>query len=220
MKKILSLIIIIISIFSISFVYAEEKNKLYISSKDNKLYYDSEMFDEDIFLHFLELVPGEVYEEELLIENDTVFPCDLYFKIIQDEQSELAEELLDNIIMKIYLDDEIIYDGKVKGEDYLENGVNLQDSIYLGKYEKKASETLKVEVKLDEEYSNIDNEELAKTTWEFYASVDNEIKTINPNTYDFFKDNVRNIFISILLIIFAIFIYCYMRKVSKKNEVK
>lgn len=199
MKKIISLMLII-SIFSITSVFAEEKNRIYISSKDKELYYDNDEFDEDIFLHHLDLLPGQEFEDELYIENESIFPFELYLKVIEKEQDELQNELLDNILMTIYLEDEIIYEGKVKGEDYLENGVDLQDSIYLGNYDKNASKKLRVVTMLDKEYSNTENNELAEIDWEFYAIVDDEIKVINPGTNDDIMKYVITGVLSILVI--------------------
>lgn len=218
MKKILSLILIMISIFSVNFVFAEGKNKLYLSSEDDNLYYDSDKFDGNIFLQCSNLIPGAGCQEELSIENDSSYSYDLYFKVKETKQSSVANELLDNLLMKVYLEDELIYDGKVKGKDYSATGVNLQDSIYLGNYPINSSKKLKVEVKLDENYSNINNKEVAKTTWEFYANIDGEIKEVVPNTYDSIMDNILVLVISIVVLLLAISIYFYMNK-KKKNRI-
>ena len=216
MKKIISLMLII-SIFSITSVFAEEKNRIYISSKDKELYYDNDEFDEDIFLHHLDLLPGQEFEDELYIENESIFPFELYLKVIEKEQNELQNELLDNILMTIYLEDEIIYEGKVKGEDYLENGVDLQDSIYLGNYDKNASKKLRVVTMLDKEYSNTENNELAEIDWEFYAIVDDEIKVINPGTSDDIMNYVI-IGVSSIAIIGVLAFIVYKFKLFSKKE--
>lgn len=220
MKKILSFILIMISMCSVNFVFAEGKNKLYLSSEDDNLYYDSDKFDGNVFLQCSNLVPGSGCQEELSIENDSSYSYDLYFKVVETKQSSVANELLDNLLMKVYLEDELIYDGKVKGKDYSSKGVNLQDSIYLGNYPTSSSKKLKVEVKLDENYSNINNKEVAKTTWEFYADVDGEIKEVVPNTYDSIIDNIFILVISIIALIVAIFIYFYINKKRKTKSRK
>ena len=74
--------------------------------------------------------------------------------------------------MKVFLDDNIIYDGKVKGLDYNSNGVNLQDSVLLKKFKDKESIKIRVELNLSKEYSNKEFNDYSYIDWKFIAQFD------------------------------------------------
>ena len=44
-------------------------NRLYFTEKDNRLYYDTDAFDEDKFMAHYDMVPGREYIDEIIIEN-------------------------------------------------------------------------------------------------------------------------------------------------------
>ena len=58
MKKILLLIGILF--ISISNVYAKD-NRLYFIEDNDKLYYDSKSFDEELFMNHTDMILGEIY---------------------------------------------------------------------------------------------------------------------------------------------------------------
>ncbi len=186
MKRLIYILtILMLSISFINFVYASNSsNKLYFTNNGKRLYYDTKLFDSDIFMHHTDMIPGSSYEDRLLIENHSNTDYDLYFKIKEISQNEYANEILDNIWMEIYLEDNLIYQGKVKGLDYSNNGVNLQDVIYVGKYLKGFEKEIIVKTTFDENYSNPNNNELSHIEWEFYAVYDDNVDIINPDTGD------------------------------------
>ena len=49
----------------------------------------------------IDMTPGENFTDELYIENGTNTKYTLYFKVVPREQSAEANELLDNILMRI-----------------------------------------------------------------------------------------------------------------------
>ena len=161
-------------------------NKLYFREESNgNLYYDSKEFDEDVFIKHLDMLPGSEYEDELLLENGTSRDYTLYFKVIPREQSEKADELLDSISMKIYLDDVLIYDGMARGLNYDEETINLQEVIKLKELKSHNSSKMKVITKLDEEYSDIENADTSYIDFEFYAQYElKPPRRINPYTGD------------------------------------
>ena len=174
MKKILLLVFVFVGlIFSVNLVDAKD-NRLYFVEEDNKIYYDSSLLDENVFMKHIDMVPGRSYTDELVIENDTNKVYTLYFKIKPRDQSIQADELLDNINMKIYLDDVEVYNGKAKGLDYTSSGVNLQNAVLLKKFTKKESSRLKVETSLNTDYSDISNNESSYIDWVFYAQYDDD----------------------------------------------
>lgn len=190
-------------------------NKLYFTEKDDRLYYDSDSFDDSVFMHHLDMLPGKTFIDELTIENKTKTPYSLYLKVKNVEQDELADELIDNIEMEIYLDNVLIYEGYARGLDYSDNGVDLQNAILIGEYKTNSESKLKVYTKLSESYSNINNDSLGQIEWEFYASYENAVIPVLPNTGD-------DIYIHIvLLVVSSITLALLVFKLEKKktNEV-
>lgn len=190
-------------------------NKLYFTEKDDRLYYDTDSFDDSVFMHHLDMLPGKTFIDELTIENKTKTPYSLYLKVKNVEQDELADELIDNIEMEIYLDNVLIYEGYARGLDYSDNGVDLQNAILIGEYKTNSESKLKVYTKLSESYSNINNDSLGQIEWEFYASYENAVIPVLPNTGD-------DIYIHIvLLVVSSITLALLVFKLEKKktNEV-
>ena len=70
MKKLFVFIILFIGI--VLPVQAKE-NKLYFTEKGNRLYYESRLIDENIFMKHTNMLPGDNYEEELIIENGNMY---------------------------------------------------------------------------------------------------------------------------------------------------
>ena len=134
----------------------------------------------------IDMTPGESFTDELLIENGTNTKYTLYFKVVPREQSAEADELLENIIMKIKLDEEIIYEGKATGLDYTEQGIDLQKAILLGDFTPSKNSKMVVETKLSENYDNTELNEFSYIDWSFYAQYDDSKPPVeiivSPNT--------------------------------------
>lgn len=162
-KLLLSLIGFLIAITP---VFAAE-NKLYFTESGDRLLYSGSLLDDNIFMKHLDMTPGSSYTDELIIENGTSTTYKLFFKVI--EKSDVSHDLLDYIDMKIYLDDVLIYDGKVKGLDYNNDGVNLQNAIELGDFPGRRKAVMKVETSLSTDYSNQEDNDLSEVDWQFYA---------------------------------------------------
>lgn len=181
MKKVLLLIAMIL--FIANPTYAKE-NKLYFTeSGKQRINYESKLLDKEYFLKH-DLVPGEKYTDELLIENGTKTKYTLYFKIIPREQSEEANQLLEEINMKITIDGKVTYEGKATGLSYTDNGINLHEAILLGDFEPSKESRMVVETILPEEYSNTDSSISSFIDWQFYAQYEEKLIVINPNTGD------------------------------------
>ena len=183
MKK----IVLFISLFALSVLSVQAReNKLYFTEENNRLYYESKLIDEDIFMKHIDMTPGESFTDELLIENGTNTKYTLYFKVVPREQSAEADELLENIIMKIKLDEEIIYEGKATGLDYTEQGIDLQKAILLGDFTPSKNSKMVVETKLSENYDNTELNEFSYIDWSFYAQYDDSKPPVeiivSPNT--------------------------------------
>ena len=179
--------VLFISLFALSVLSVQAKeNKLYFTEENNRLYYESKLIDEDIFMKHIDMTPGESFTDELLIENGTNTKYTLYFKVVPREQSAEADELLENIIMKIKLDEKIIYEGKATGLDYTEQGIDLQKAILLGDFTPSKNSKMVVETKLSENYDNTQLNEFSYIDWSFYAQYDDSKPPVeiivSPNT--------------------------------------
>lgn len=164
-KMIFTLILLLISISSVS----AKENRLILIEQNNKIYYDRNVFDRDYFMKFDGMLPNGKYHDELLIENNTNKKVTLYFKIEEKEQSDEQNELLDNLFMKLYLDNNLIYDGQVKGFDYNLNGVNLQNVVFLKELSQSDSLKFNVDLYLDPKYANKNMDDYARVDWIFYV---------------------------------------------------
>ena len=211
MKKILFFTIIIL----LTMIQTKAiTNKLYFNSNGNKLYYDTDLFNKNLFMYHVDMLPGKTYQDELLIENKTQTEYTLYLKIKENNDSELAKELVDNIIMTIYLDEIIIYEGYASGIDYIENNRIIDDSIYIGNYKSGDEQKLTVETTLKSEYSNTENTALSNIEWEFFAYYDKHMDVINPDIQDNINKAITIILLGSTILIIAIF--SYKEKVLKK----
>lgn len=218
----ITLVIILSAIFTHS-VFALE-NKIYFTNSGDRLYYDTQSFDENVFLQHLDMIPGSSYTDTLNIENHTKYTYKLYMKIKEVEgQSEEAEELLDNIKMKIYHDGALIYDGYAKGLDYNESGTNLQNAIYIGEYTPDKESKLLVDTELLTTYSNTENQEYSYIDWEFYAEYEELVIPINPDTGgEIFNQNnvIRNIVITLTFILLLILVVLLFIEKNKQERIE
>ena len=212
MKKTLLLCMIFL-VFFFKSVKASE-NKLYFIEQDNKIVYESD--SEDYFMKHLDMLPGSNYTDELEIENGTKNKYTVYLKVDVKEQSVLAEELLDYITMKVYLDDSLVYNGNIRGLDYNDGGINFEDAVKLREFNPGDKSLLKVETELLGDYSNKDNNEIGKVDWLFYAQYEkNQPQVIDkvPKT----DLNSNKIIISIVALILGI-VLIGVYYVGKNNQ--
>lgn len=191
-------------------------NRLYFTEKNNRLYYDTDAFDEDKFMAHYDMVPGREYIDEMLIENKTKETYDLYLKLKVESEDELSDELIDNILMEVYLEDELIYAGNARGLDYQGDGVDLQESVLLGRYLPNKENKLIVKTKLSDSYTNTNNTSIGKITWEFYGRYGEEVTPILPET----RDNISKyvIIISSASLMLILIIMVANNKKEKENE--
>lgn len=203
MKKII--IMFLLTFTFITNVYAE--NKLYFAEDETGLVYDTDLFEKELFLYHTDMMPGKEFEDSLIIYNASNQSCDLYLKIKEKTQDDLANELLENINMDIYLDNVLLYTGTAKGKDIVGDGVNIQDSIFIGNYKKDVNNKLVVKTELDKKYTNYHNTGESHIEWEFYANCANgSIVVINPDTGDK-RGNMMGIIVLVTIISLILFYY-------------
>ena len=168
MKKLFAAILA--SLFIVSPVFADD-NVVYIRESDGKIVYDaSDGFDDRFMVHEGMVPGGEVYTDYLTVENGTSKGYDIYFKISAENNTPKARNLIEHIEMKIYIDDQVFYDGKARGLDYRSQGVNLSDAIKLKYFEPGDSVHMKIETFLDTSYEDINNPDTSRTKWHFYIA--------------------------------------------------
>ena len=208
MKKItFTIIVFFIMICNIS----AETNTLEFTEKGNKLFYNTETYDDNTFINHPDMIPGKEYRDELVIENKSDTKYRLYLKVNNIEENEELAEFIKNIEMRVYLDDKLVYEGYADGLDY--NKINLKNSVLLGDYKEGQKGKLTVYTKLSEEYENT-NIISGNIEWEFYANYGDDIFVINPDT----KDNIMTILTtsSIILMLLFLIIVIIVRKDTKK----
>lgn len=167
MKKIIAAILASIFIAAPAFAAG---NVVYIYEADGKIYYDSERFDDRFMIHENMTPGGQVYTDTLTVENGTSKEYDIYFKITSENNSAKADNLIEHIEMKIYLDGVLFYDGKARGLDYRSQGVDLTDAVKIGTSSAGSSKEMRVETFLDSAYEDIDNPDTSLTHWHFFIT--------------------------------------------------
>ncbi|MBP5634077.1 hypothetical protein J6X09_00050 [Candidatus Saccharibacteria bacterium] len=177
MKKVL--LALFASLFIATPVFAAE-NKVYIYEADGKVYYDGALFNDRFMIHE-NMTPGSSYTDYLVVENGTSKDYDVYFKITANDNSVKADDLLEYIEMEISIDGTKYYDGKVKGLDYRDQGVDLTNAVLIKRFNAGDRATMKVDTYLDSNYGNGVNFDssssddksisglMSQTQWTFYV---------------------------------------------------
>lgn len=216
MKKVL--LIIALFLISIPLVHAIDRgNRLYFTEENDRLYYESSLIDENVFMKHIDMVPGKTYTDTLIIENGTNTKYKLFFQVLPREQSELADELLENIKMKVSIDGNVIYEGMATGLDYDASGMNLQNVVPLGEFSPSKTSEMVVETTLSEDYSNTENNEYSYIDWSFYGQYENSRPTEIVDVPNTMKNSFPYIPVfSILIIVLGLCIIKYATGKEKK----
>lgn len=160
---------------------AAGENILYISSKDNDLYYDSTLFQDARFMSHLSMDPGDTFHDELTIDNGSKRNYDLFFQVIPVQQPAASDSLLENMTMKVFVDGQQMYSGKVTGKDYTGNGVNLRNVIPMGRYTPGKQSLVTVDLQFSPDYQPGNKAVNARIDWRFWATgQDSGTQTVKP----------------------------------------
>ena len=224
MKKIL--VALLASIFIAAPVFAEE-NVVSIVNEDGKIVYNAADGFDERFMYHEGIVPGgETYTDYLTVRNDTSSNFIVYFKITTEGNTVKANELIDYINMKIYIDDAIFYDGKARGLDYRSQGVNLTDAVEIREFAAGDAVTMKIETSLDASYEDINNHDTSKTHWHFFILGDDvpepdpedpvEPEEVPPNPHT--GDNHFPIFITLLIFSVTLLVILVIAELISKSK--
>lgn len=182
MKKLILLLLVLTSIMPISVFAKVDTLKLTKNGMD--IIYDDNLFDKNKFMSHRDMIPAMKVEDNLKIKNQTGIDIDLTMKI-PFEKVDGRKDLLNYLNYKIYLNDEIIYEGKLPDENY---------EIKLGKINNNIVWNLKIETTLSKEFSDLEEKEDLTFNVMFFAD-GKEIKL--PNTH---VDNINFDYLIFILI--------------------
>lgn len=215
MKKILtSLIVAFLLIINVEATL----NELSFEEKNGKLYYDTDKFDKDIFIAHHDIVPGRKYEDKLVVKNNSKNDYDLYLRVNNVKQDLLADELIDNLVMEIYVEGKLVYEGEARGTEYDNNGLQTKKLIYLGKYNSGETKNIIVKTKLLESYTNVENNSTASIEWEFYAGYNDGVQPIIPRPNGAISIKiVVAVLLALLIILITLLVY---RKKNPKKKMR
>lgn len=147
-------------------VYADAKvKKLYFEQQNGTMVWNADKGSNgNWFMSFTNMVPGESYQDSLVIENGSSKTYELYFQIVPLEQAELKDELLEKIQMTIMQDGKQIYKGNATGEPGTKD---LQNIVPLGTYTPAKESTLVVDLTLDGDIGLEYCDLLTQIDWKF-----------------------------------------------------
>ncbi len=128
---------------------------------------------DDFFDNWGTLLPGDVAEDFVTVQNSYASPVNIYFKTEQWEKTHLAEV----VGLKIWKGEELIYDGNMLG--------SLNEILLARNVRKGEQFILRFQVSLPAELNNSYAASYAKTKWIFRTElVDPTIFSNNPRTAD------------------------------------
>ena len=207
---ILKILVLIFMIFTPN-VYASTYT-LELKEDYGTVYYDMNNNNTNVFMNHKNMLPGEIYTGEIIIKSTCSKELSLYFDFKMKKQNDLEEELLNNINMKVYINEVLQYDGVAKASLYIDNeDIKEEDLIYLGTYNKSSQSRIRVETSLKDEYE-VKDTDIAKTELNFYIKSGNDVVSI-PNTSKNFN---LNYYIVILIALLFLVPYYLKKKLSIK----
>lgn len=118
---------------------------------------------DDFFSNWSTLMPGDVVKDKVLIKNNYSIPTSIYFRTNTIDDSKL----LDKLVLKIYTEKRVIYNGLMSG--------GISNDIELVKLKQGEEIELFYELKVPSELTNEFSLTKTKTEWIFKAHSDNMV---------------------------------------------
>ena len=229
MKKIIFSFILFLSFFFIISVNALEENRLLFKLEDNEdeeevMVYDSNLFEKEHFMKHIDMAPGRVYTDNLIIENGTEDTYSIFMKMVPKKEDD---ELLKEITIKVYCRDKLTYTGKAIGGEINEE---FDNAMFICAIDSGDEADVRIESILDKN-NNTPDSDLSYVDSVFFAQygdftpveiVEDTVIEVNPETSrDKYLFPIKIIgIVVILLMIVIIFIQNKKEKNSKEEEEK
>ena len=134
--------------------------------KDNEVMYTPAT---QIFMDHKDMLPGDVYNNNLIISNESTQVYDLYLQMTLPKNTEDGDKLLDLLEMNILSDGVLIYSGGVRGDE-IYNGNSFKVRYLLGTFDPDTNSEITVSVKVSDELSKENLNSSAMTEWKLLAS--------------------------------------------------
>lgn len=129
---------------------------------------------EDFFVNLSELMPGDRQSDSVEIHNQFKESAELFFRTADSpEMTEQQKDLLEQLQITIYKNDEIIYEGDLRS-------VKLQEEISLGIWKSNEKGSIRYEIFMPEELKNEYAVRDAVIHWIFRTNLEEE----RPKTGD------------------------------------
>lgn len=227
MKKIIFSLIIILSFFFITPVFAEEENRLLFTLEETeegeeRIVYDSNLFEKEHFMKHIDMAPGRIYKDNLIIENGTEDTYSIFLKMVPKKEDD---ELLKEITIKVYCRDKLTYTGKAIGGEVNEE---FDNAMFICAIESGNEADVRIESILDKNNNSPDSD-LSYVDSVFYAQYGDftpieivEDIEVNPETSrDKYLIPIKIIGVVIILLMLIIIVVQNIReKYSKEDEEK
>lgn len=173
----------------------------------------------NFFHNIKRAMPGDVYQDEILLSNTTKKAAELFFRTEVVNQTEAQKDLLQKILLRIFMDQKVLYEGNLSAE-------KLKENISLGIYEPDEAGKLEFEISIPKELNNAYALRDADVNWIFSVCEEEEISEPTEDSSETQKTSVKTgdtspIAFSIMLLGIAggsLVIGIYLKKKVKKHE--
>lgn len=173
----------------------------------------------NFFHNIKRAMPGDVYKDEILLSNTTKKAAELFFQTEVSNQTEEQKDLLRKIFLKIFMGQEVLYEGNLYAEE-------LEQKISLGIYEPDKVGKLQFEISIPKELNNAYALRDADVNWIFSVYEDEEDSKIAEDSLEVQKNSVKTGDSSPIVMFFvmlgiaggSLMIAIYLKKKVKKHE--
>ena len=122
----------------------------------------------DFFVNLSELMPGDRQSDSVEIHNQFTKSAELFFRTEDSpEMTEQQKDLLEQLQITIYKNDEIVYEGNLRS-------VKLQEEISLGIWKSNEKGSIRYEIFMPEELKNEYAVRDAQIHWIFRTDLEEE----------------------------------------------
>ena len=195
------LILLIISGKEISLSYKTDTVMNYDGKEKSFTYYNTN--NTDLFYEFKELMPGDIKKQNIIINLDNIDKKTSMYLSISNSSNNM--ELLNKLNIKIFKDNNVIYDNKNEYEEY----------IKLHEFTKEESFDLVLQIEVPKELGNGLQDLTSDFKWKFLVEENGELIEV-PKTYD--DSNIIFNYIVMFTSLIMIFILLLLKKKENKKE--